>query len=324
MCTAVSWTSGDHYFGRNLDLHYSYPETVTVTPRRYPLYFREMPPLLKHHAIIGIATVVNDYPLYYDATNEKGLSIAGLNFPLSAYYPTNVSAKQKIAPFELIPWILGQCATVADAIHLLEQMQIVHISYSDDLPVTPLHWMIADANQSIVVESTLSGLHIHNNDVGILTNEPPFDYHRYHMQSFMQLSAKSPQNNFSADYPFVTQSNGSGSFGLPGDYSSESRFIRAAFVKMNSKAKHTESERVNQFFRILDSVSMPHGCVEIHPGEFEITRYSSCCNTSKGIYYYTTYENKQITAVDMHKENLEENRAISYPLLTSPNILPQN
>lgn len=324
MCTAVSWISGDHYFGRNLDLHYSYPEAVTVTPRNYPLYFKEMPPLLKHYALIGMATVMKNYPLYYDATNEKGLSIAGLNFPLSAYYPKDTHSRHQVAPFELIPWILGQCATVAEARSLLEEMSIVHISFSNDLPLTPLHWIISDANKSITVESTLSGLHVYDNEIGILTNEPPFEYHRYHLQSFMQLGAKPPKNNFSADYPFIPQSNGTGSFGLPGDYSSESRFVRAAFVKMNSRLKSIEDERINQFFHILDSVSMPDGCVEIQPEEFEITRYSSCCNTCKGIYYYTTYGNKQVTAVDMYRENLEGNKLISYPLLISPHIFMQN
>ena len=86
MCTAVSYKTKDHYFGRNLDLEYSYHETVTVTPRNKRFVFRHVEDVLRHPAMIGMAYVVDDDPLYYEATNESGLSIAGLNFPGNAQY----------------------------------------------------------------------------------------------------------------------------------------------------------------------------------------------------------------------------------------------
>ena len=115
-----------------------------------------------------------------------------------------------------------------------------------------------------------------------------------------------------------------GAMGLPGDWSSQSRFVRASFVKMNSKCGNSEFESVNQFFHLLNSVAFPRGCVEMKKDVYEITIYSSCCNTDKGIYYYKTYENHQITKVDMFKENLNAHNLICYSMIRESNIHPQN
>ena len=93
MCTSVSFTTKDHYFGRTLDMECSYNEKVIITPRNYNFKFRMSGELTNHYAIIGIGAVVDNYPLYYDATNEKGLSVAGLNFPVSAKFSESVNDK---------------------------------------------------------------------------------------------------------------------------------------------------------------------------------------------------------------------------------------
>ena len=112
--------------------------------------------------------------------------------------------------------------------------------------------------------------------------------------------------------------------GLPGDLSSRSRFIRAAFTKLNSVSGESETESVSQVFHILGSVSQPRGCCIAENGNLEITLYTSCCNASKGIYYYTTYDNHQINAVDMHREILDSNTLIRYPLILDEQIKYQN
>ena len=86
MCTASNYITDCHYFGRNFDYEISYNERVTVTPRNYEFKFRKIDDIKSHYAIIGMATVSREYPLYFDATNEFGLSMAGLNFPHSAVY----------------------------------------------------------------------------------------------------------------------------------------------------------------------------------------------------------------------------------------------
>ncbi len=324
MCTAANYKTKDHYFGRTLDFEFSYEETVTVTPRNYPLYFRKVGKRDRHFAIIGMAYVVDDYPLYYDATNEKGLSMAGLYFAGNAEYKPEKKGLDNVAPFEFVPWILGQCSNLSEVKELLGRLNLVEEHFSSDLPLSPLHWIISDRDASVTVESVKDGLKVYDNPVGVLTNNPEFAYHMTYLNNYMSLSVDDPDNCFSGELDLNVYSRGMGAMGLPGDLSSASRFVRAAFVRMNSVSGESESESVSQFFHILGAVDQQRGCVRMSGGEYEITIYTSCCNTDKGIYYYTTYENHQITAVDMHRENLEDRTLKSYPLVKGQQILWQN
>lgn len=324
MCTAVSLLTNDHYFGRNLDLEYCYEESVVITPRNFLLPFRKKTPLVKHFAIIGMAYVCEGYPLYYDATNEAGLSMAGLNFPEYADYKPFAARKDNITPFEFIPWVLGQCATIDEAKKLISEMNLLEENFSPELPLSPLHWMIADRNASIVVESVKDGLKICDNPVGVLTNSPTFDMQLFHLNNYMSLTNHAPQNLFAHGLDLKKYSNGMGTLGMPGDWSSQSRFVKACFVKMNSVCDGSEIESISQFFHILGSVEHPRGCVLMGEDLYEITLYSSCCNTDTGIYYYKTYDNSQITAVDMHRVNLDNNELVIYPINAETRIYFQN
>ena len=277
-----------------------------------------------HYAIIGMAYVAGNYPLYYDAINEKGLGIAGLNFVGNAAYNKPVENKTNIAQFELIPWILGQCSTVKDAKALLDNINIIDTPFNAELPLAQLHWIISDKDEAITVESMADGLHIYDNPVGILTNNPPFNIQMFSLNNYMNLSPKNPENKFSDKLPLHPYSRGMGAIGLPGDLSSASRFAKAAFTKMNSVSGDSEEESVSQFFHILGSVDQQRGCCEVHDGKYEITIYTSCCNLDKGIYYYTTYNNHQISAVDMHRENLDSDKLVRYPIILNQNINFQN
>lgn len=324
MCTAAVYKTKDCYFGRNLDFEFSYEETVTVTPRNYPFHFRKKGSLEHHYAMIGMAFVQDGYPLYYDATNEKGLSMAGLLFAGNADYKEEEAGKDNISPFEFIPWILGQCANISEVKELLKRIQLAAINFSEKLPLSPLHWLIADRESSITVEAVKEGLKIYDNPVGVLTNNPPFEMQMFYLNNFMGLSTETLTNQFAKELNLTTYSRGMGAMGLPGDLSSASRFVKAAFTKMNSRSGDSESESISQFFHILGSVEQQRGCVHMGEGKYEITIYSSCCNVDKGIYYYKTYENSQITGVDMYKENLEGTETVSYPLITGQQIKMQN
>lgn len=324
MCTGLSYTTKDHYFGRNLDLEFSYHETVTVTPRNFTFDFRKAPSLETHHAIIGIATISDGYPLYYDAVNEKGLGMAGLNFPGNADYKPEAADKTNITPFEFIPWILGQFETVDEVKTALESMSLLNESFSEAFPLSPLHWIIADKAQSITVESVREGLRVYDNPFGVLTNNPTFDIQSFNLNNYMQLSPEPAENHFAPGVELDAYSRGMGAIGLPGDLSSASRFAKAVFTRLNSVAGESESESTSQFFQILGSVAQQRGCVHLGEDKYEITIYSSCCNTDKGIYYYTTYENSQITGVDMHREDLDGTGLVDYPLIKGQQFHMQN
>ena len=323
MCTAVAFNSNGLYFGRTLDNDYSYNEEVTVTPRNYRLKFRKNGELKNHYAIIGMAYVAEEYPLYYDAMNECGLCIAGLNFVGNAKYK-DVNNKYNIAQFELIPWILAQSRSVKDAIMLLKKTNITGEAFNKSLQAAELHWIIADKEKAITVESVDAGLKIYDNPVGVLTNNPPFNEQLFSLNNYMHISPREPTNTFSEKLDLKRYSRGMGALGLPGDLSSQSRFIRAAFVKMNSVTSDGETENVSQFFHILNSVHQPKGCCILDNGEYEKTIYSSCCCAESGIYYYTTYNNRQISAIDINKTNLNGSDLIRYPLIKEEQIRIEN
>lgn len=324
MCTAATYRTKDFYFGRTLDYEFSYGEEITVTPRNYPFSFRYLPEKREHYAIIGMAHVEEDYPLYYDAVNEKGLGMAGLNFVGNAVYGEVREGKENVAVFELIPYILSQCENTEEARELLGKIQITDSRFKEQLPNGRLHWIIADEKEAITVESVTEGLKIYENAPGVLTNNPPFPMQMFQLNNYMQLSSRQPENLFSDQLSLETYSRGMGALGLPGDLSSASRFVRVAFTKLHARSGEGEADSVGQFFHILGSVEQTRGCCELENGKYEITIYTSCCNATKGIYYYTTYTNRQITAVDMHREKLDGTELIRYPMLEEEQIRLQN
>ncbi len=321
MCTAISYKTRNHYFGRNLDLDYSLGESVIVMPRKFDFSFRYAKTVESRFAIIGIGTVRDGVPLFYDATNEKGLSIAGLSFQGNAVYSQLSDELINIAPFELIPWILFQCASVNEVKRLLKSTNIAHIDFSDKLPAAELHWMISDDRENLVVECTDEGMKLYDNPLGVLTNNPPFPMQLFWLNNYMSLSNQPPVNNFCKSLDLSEYSRGMGAIGLPGDLSSSSRFVRVAFNKMNSVYLNSENKRISQFFHLLYSVYQPRGAVQLKGGAYEYTVYTCCCNTRKGIYYYTTYDNSTITAIDMKKENLDGELLAVYPMETEGKIV---
>lgn len=319
MCTAITFYPKSHYFGRNLDLEVSLNEEVIITPRCFPFSYRFSASTIDHRAMIGIGIVTDGYPLYYDATNEDGLSVAGLNFPGNAVYHSYVKGSYNIAPFEFIPWILCQCKTVSDAKALLQKANIVQEDFSETYRASPLHWIIADKQSAITVESMADGLKVYDNLVGVLSNSPPFVYHEQNLRNYLNLTSSEPSNRFSFDLDLKPYSLGMGAIGLPGDLSSASRFVRAAFTKFNSRCDESEMSAISQFFHVLGSVAQADGCTKTG-SKFERTVYTSCCNMDQCIYYYTTYQNNQISAVSLFTENLETCKLTRFPLITDQQI----
>ena len=324
MCTAITYQTRQLYFGRTLDYECSYGEQVTITPRNYPFDFHHAGPVHTHYAIIGMAHVADGYPLYYDAVNETGLCMAGLNFVGNAVYAQPEPDRTNIVQFELIPWLLGRCASVQQARTELSRLNLTGTPFSAALPAAQLHWLIADEREAVTVESTADGLHVYDNPVGVLTNNPPFPQQMAMLANYRALSPRTPKNTFAPGVDLPELSRGMGGIGLPGDLSSMSRFVKVAFTRGNSKSADDEMSSVSQFFHILGSVEQQRGCCELDDGKYEITLYTSCCNADTGVYYYTTYDNNQITAVSMHHEDLDGVALVHYPIIQKQNIFCQN
>ena len=324
MCTCMTYQGQDFYFGRNLDLECGFGEKVVITPRNYRFHFTNGEKREHHFAMIGMAFVMDHYPLYAEAVNEKGLGMAGLYFPGNAVYRQPQEGRINLAVYELIPYLLTVCACVKEAKELLEKINLTTQPFREDVPSAQLHFMISDASGSLTVEPERDGLKVYQNDPGVLTNNPPFPWHTVNLANYLHLTAGAPENQFAKALDLKAFGQGMGAVGLPGDASSPSRFVRAVFLKYNAGGTEEEMESVTQFFHILEQVSMVKGAVRTPEGKSDQTIYSCCVNADRGIYYYRTYENHQISAVAMHHEDLEQEELIFYELFWQQNICHLN
>lgn len=325
MCTSIIYSSNNHYFGRNLDLEITFGQKVTITPRNYEFDFRKMPKMTNHYAIIGMAMIADNYPLYFDGANEQGLGMAGLNYAgIATYLPENPD-KDNVAQFEFIPYILGQCSTVEEAKKLIAKMNMVDINFSEKMVASSLHWLIADkTGASITVEPDADGLHYYDNPVGVLTNNPQFPKQMMNLANYASVSSAQPKNTFSPNVDLDMYSRGMGTHFLPGGIDSESRFVRVAFTLQHAPKGKDEIEDITNYFHTIHSVEQQKGLDEVSPDTFEYTIYSDGINLEKGIFYYTNYDNNQINAIDMHKVDLDGKDLVSYEVIEKQNINFQN
>lgn len=323
MCTAITYSGYNSYFGRNLDLERLFNEEVTIVPRKFPLKFKREGTIENHYAIIGMSTIIDNYPLFYDGANEYGLSIAGLNFVGNAVYHEVEYGKKNLCTFEFIPYLLATCKTVEEAMIALEKINIISTPFNENTPNAMLHWIIADKVEAMTIESMADGIRIYRNPLGVLTNNPPFDYHLTNLNNYLNLTAEEPKNRFSKDVDLEPYSRGMGAMGMPGDLSSSSRFIRATFAKVNSPKMKNEERSVSQVFHILGAVEMCDGSVRVGRKN-ERTQYTSCINMNDGVYYYRTYENQRITAVKMRDEDLDSAKLIRFPIRHKADVFFEN
>ncbi len=307
MCTAIN---DGNLFGRTLDLDRSFGERIIITPRNKELLFLHEHSLKTHLSYIGMALKISGTALYFDGVNECGLGMAGLNFPENAVYHSVYHDKSNIASFELIPWILSQCESLPEAVKLLEQTNVTADNFSGELPSTPLHWIVADKRGAVTVESVSEGLKIYDNPFGVLTNNPPFNYHTRHVAEYMYLNSISPKNTLCPDITLDKYGGGFGAIGLPGDFSPASRFVRAVFAKSHTSHESSSCGEMNRFFHIMDTVAVPKGCTKTKEGRDTFTVYTSCADREALTYNYTTYDNRTIRSVSMIKFDLDTDEII--------------
>lgn len=309
MCTGVRFSDnkGNMYFGRNLDWSEGYGQKVVITPRGYSYDFaflNTMQP--KNGAIIGMAIVVENKPLYFDCANEAGLGVAGLNFPGYAKYEEKaVVGKTNVAAYEFPLWVVMNFATVDEAEKALKDTAIVGQPINDKFPVSELHFIIGDKERSIVVEYTENGMEIYHNDVDILTNQPGYGWHKENLRNYLNLFPQMPKEVKWNKAKMTAFGSGSLMRGIPGDYYSPSRFIRVAYLNTHYPVKSTEEENVSRLFHTLTGVAMVDGAAEMANGKCEITVYTGGYSSLSKTYYYNTYEDPTIVAVKMEDHNLD-------------------
>ncbi len=283
-----------------MDIEFDFDGRVVTAPRRFVFSEKNAHGLCVHYAVTGMARVVDGYPLFADAFNEAGLCMAALSFPeTTKYFDTCSDFSVNLSPFELIPHVLGKCANIAEAREELGKIRLVNIPFSKDVPNTPLHWIVTDKSGSIAVEPTEKGLAIYDNTIGVLTNEPTFQFHEKNIRLYSHLTADS-LNESGLGY-------GTGAIGLLGDWSSPSRFVKADFLRRTAEVSRsaTQSECVDCFFSVLGAISVPRGAVRSSDGKPHFTHYSCCMDVQNGIYYCKTYGKLSVSVYPVSKRIME-------------------
>ena len=296
MCTAFTLRrrDGTQLFGRTLDWHESFGERILRTPAGLALGtgrgelhpFPATLPRVTRYAMLGMGAE-RGFPLYADGFNERGLCMAGLRFAKGAHYwPPNAKKPDGVmdlAPWEVIPCVLGLCADVGEAQALLSRVRVVDISYrspsGERIPTSPLHWMIADRETSLVVESTVRGLEMYGAPLGVMTNDPPYAEQRAAYERFLQ-----------------------GGEVVPEGYTSTARFIRAAHLKKEAEDRLMggSEDAVSCFFSVAGAVSPPEGATPAITGKgWQTTRYTCCMDGVRGRYFYTTAEHPQVREISL-------------------------
>ena len=308
MCTSVRFSDdkGNMYFGRNLDWTEGYGQKVVITPRDYQYssaFLGEMSP--SHGAIIGMAIVVENTPLYFDCANEAGLAIAGLNFPGYAEYEEDaVDGKTNVAAYEFPLWVALNFSSIKEVEEALKNTAIVAKPINDQFPVSELHYIIGDKDRSIVVEYTKNGMEVFENHVDILTNQPGYAWHQENLRNYMNLEPEKPREVKWSKQTLVPFGSGSMMRGLPGDYYSPSRFVRVAYLNTHYPTKSTEDENVMRLFHTLTGVAMIDGAAAMDETSFEKTIYTGGYSTASKTYYFNTYDNPAIMHVSLGDHNL--------------------
>lgn len=319
MCTALTLMNEKEYalFGRNMDIPYNFGQAPVLVPRNFG-YEDRLNKVSKQtkYAILGMGNVLENHPLLADGFNEKGLGVAGLNFPVVCEYATeSVEGKNNIALYDLMFTMLANFSSVAEVKTFLSDLHIVNVAFNQYTQPVTLHWIVTDKdNNCIVIEGTKHGLVVSDNPIGVLTNAPTFDWHLTNLATYLQVSNKQPEAKQWVDLNVKPLGQGLGTIGLPSDFSPAARFVRTAFFKANMPVAKTKDEAISEFFHILHNVAMLTGSVMTPENHPDLTIYTSCMDLIERHYYYSTYANQSLTRISMDKEDLDakELKVFSY------------
>lgn len=297
MCTGIRFTDdeGNMVFGRNLDWSFSYGESILVTPRGFSAdYTYGTPGNAEPRAVIGVGVEMNAMPMYFDCANENGLAVAGLNFPGYASFASEPqNGRINILTGEFPLWIARNFDTVDEVEQVLENVTLV----APDDPKHPksfLHWLIGDAKRSIVIEQMADGMHIHHDDVDVLTNQPTFDWHMENLRNYMNTGSDMAEPVTWGGKTLTAWGAGVSMHGIPGDVSSPSRFVRVAYTNTHYPVQNGETANIARLFHTLGAVQMVEGMAKMADGKYEKTLFTSGYYAKTKAYYMNTYEDPTI------------------------------
>ncbi len=242
-----------------------------------------------------------------DGMNIKGLSIGSLWLPGSEYQ--KITDRKKALPVELFcNWVLSQfssCAEVKDAV-LSGEVQVQGLTVGKK-QLAPVHFPVQDAQgNSIVIEYIDGTPHVHDNPVGVLTNDPPFEWHLTNLRNYVNITSADFESAEFEGNKYLQTGHGTGFLGIPGDSTPPSRFVRAVMMKNFISPADTLDEAVNQAFHILNTVDIPDGISKSTSTKggkpaYDVTQWAVVKDLENQIYYARFYGSPQVYSIDLNK-----------------------
>lgn len=315
MCTGIRFTDpdGNMYFGRNLDWIVEFGQKVYATQRGFKHDKFLEGSIEAKYASIGTGICVDEFPLYFDAGNEKGLGCAGLNFPGYAKYADgkNPPTDKTAIPSYMFPlYIVSMYETVDEVEAALQNIVISDTEFNSQLGVSMLHWIIGDATRSIVVEMMPDGLHLHHNDIDVLANQPTFDWQMENLRNYMNVVDVTPQKVTWGKVEMTPFDGGAGMCGLPGGFYSPDRFVRAAFFNSHYPPQSGEQKNVLKLIRTLLECAQIPGAAKDAEGKSEYTIYTGGFSSATNSYYYCSYDNPAIKCYKLESAGVEGGKVV--------------
>ncbi|AVK63935.1 penicillin acylase [Lactobacillus sp. CBA3606] len=321
MCTSLTYqtTGGDQFLARTMDFGFELGGRPVVIPRHH--HFTSVTNATGFDApysFVGTGRDLNGYVLV-DGVNEFGVSAAALYFSGQAHYAAEpVDAKTNLAPHELVMWLLGNLKRAAELGDRLDELNITEAAAPLLNIVVPLHWIISDrSGATYVLEQEADGIHFMKNPVGVMTNSPDFDWHLKNLSNYVELQPESHVNRQYGDLEVKAFGPGTGALGMPGDYTSPSRFIRTVFMRTHTEAVTTDAAAVNALSHMLNSVEIPKGVKIKDDGSADYTQYRAYMSMHEPAFYMQPYNDQTITRVALTADLMNAAEPAEFPLATS-------
>lgn len=304
-CSSFSWETQDgrHLLGRTYDQFGDLrANRIIAAPAGLPCSTRlqaEEDAPRGRYGYAGMAVLGFGEPILVDGVNTAGLMGALLHYPEYAVYGREEAGKRTVHPGRLLPWLLSQCAGVEEAVKAMSELALVD-EWIQGKPL-PAHYILSDqSGEAVIIEPDEGGLSIYRNTIGVLTNSPGYLWHRTNLRTYVGVTnlPKFPQTIAGHEIREFGERLGGG-FGLPGDYSSPSRFVRTAFMKEFAVRGTDELDGVSRMFRAFAPVDIPEGLAKADPN-YEAYEQTLCTNVmcaESGIYYFAPAWNRRISAV---------------------------
>lgn len=274
---------------------------------------------LKYTSIYGYVGIYTEYePFVVEGMNEAGLSAGLFFFPQYGEYAPYVEAEnaKTLCDMQFVSWVLSQFSTIDQVKAAIKDIDLVTLNHK----IGAVHWRIAEPNGRMVVLEVVNGVpNFYENTLGVLTNAPGFKWHLTNLNNYINLEPGSaPDQTIKPGITLMPLGHGSGMLGLPGDFTSPSRFVRATFYQTTSPVWATGFETVVQAFHILNNFDIPvgsqHAKADIPKGLPSATQFTAVTDQTAMKLYYRTAWNSNIRCINLNDIDFHKVKFQSHPL----------